>query len=181
MNDSPNPSSSTHDNPQQAALRTVGGLIFYLGVVLIGLALADGIHTLPFDMPSMWHRNRPLCIGFSIALVAAGWRLQRREGRVTDDAWRPSTKGTRFERVIVYTREGCHLCDDAKAVLVEYAEYLPEIEDVDIETDPDLVSKYGEQIPVVEIDGKVRFRGRVDEVLLRRLIAGTPVSMADEP
>jgi predicted thioredoxin/glutaredoxin len=66
------------------------------------------------------------------------------------------------------------LCDDAKSVLAGYLEYLPRIEGVDIDSDPELQNRFGNSIPVVEIDGEVRFRGRVDEVLLRRLIEATP-------
>jgi glutaredoxin len=69
--------------------------------------------------------------------------------------------------VVLYTRQGCHLCDDAKAVL--QAEGLGARE-VDVDSDPDQREKYGECVPVVVIDGKVRFRGRVNRVLLRRLL-----------
>jgi hypothetical protein len=46
--------------------------------------------------------------------------------------------------------------------------------EVDIDRDPELVARFSTCVPVVELDGKVRFRGRVNEVLLRRLIAATP-------
>jgi glutaredoxin len=70
-------------------------------------------------------------------------------------------------RVVLYTREGCHLCDDALA-LIERHGIRPECLDVD--ADPELRRRFNECVPVVEIDGKIRFRGRVDEVLLRRLL-----------
>ena len=41
---------------------------------------------------------------------------------------------------------------------------------VDIDADPALREQFNECVPVVEIDGKIRFRGRVDPVLLRRLL-----------
>lgn len=69
--------------------------------------------------------------------------------------------------VIVYTRPGCHLCDDACEVLERYG-LAPRM--VNIDTDPALIASYGLSIPVVVIDGHERFRGRVDEVLLRRLL-----------
>lgn len=156
----------------RSAFRTIGGVLVYLGVGLLGLALADGVQALPFHMPRTWYLHRPLWVGLSIALLAAGWKLQRDPDRALAIAPLPSVQRPRFQQVVVYSREGCHLCDDAKAILAEYSEYLPDIEEVDIETDPELVSKFGEQIPVVEIDGKVRFRGRIDEILLRRLIEG---------
>jgi hypothetical protein len=43
--------------------------------------------------------------------------------------------------------------------------------EIDIDQDPALVDRFDVCVPVVEIDGKVRFRGRVDELLLRRLLA----------
>lgn len=69
--------------------------------------------------------------------------------------------------ITLYTRKGCHLCDDAAALLS--AEGLsPSI--VDIDDDEALRERFNECVPVVEIDGKVRFRGRVDPVLLRRFV-----------
>ncbi len=70
--------------------------------------------------------------------------------------------------VILYTRPGCHLCEDAEKLLRRYG-LIPKL--VDIDTDPELTNRYNLTIPVVEIDGKERFRGVVNEVLLRRLLA----------
>ena len=67
----------------------------------------------------------------------------------------------------MYTRNDCHLCDEAKATLERHG-LTPE--EVDIDLDPELVNRYTDCVPVVLIDGVVRFRGRVDEVLLRRLL-----------
>lgn len=69
--------------------------------------------------------------------------------------------------VKVYSREGCHLCDDAVALLQQH-NVQPQV--IDIDADPELVSRYTNCVPVVVIDGKERFRGRVNEVLLRRLL-----------
>ena len=69
--------------------------------------------------------------------------------------------------VILYTRHGCHLCDLAHELLVRY-KLIPR--EVDIDSDPELAERFGDIIPVVEIDGKIRFRGRIDETLLRRLV-----------
>ena len=71
--------------------------------------------------------------------------------------------------VVLYTRAGCHLCDDARELL-ELHGLHPRL--VDIDADPDLQKRFDECVPVVEMDGKVRFRGRVDAVLLRRLLRG---------
>lgn len=72
-------------------------------------------------------------------------------------------------QVTVYTRVGCHLCDEAKELLERYG-LEPEL--VDIDADPQLRERYTTCVPVVVIDGKERFRGRVNEVLLRRLLSG---------
>lgn len=69
--------------------------------------------------------------------------------------------------VILYTREGCHLCDDAQELLEKYG-LKPRL--VDIDADPALQQQYDTCVPVVVIDSKERFRGRVNEVLLRRLL-----------
>jgi glutaredoxin len=70
-------------------------------------------------------------------------------------------------QVVLYTRKDCHLCDDAKDLLASFG-VLPEL--VDIDLDSALCEKFNECVPVVEIDGKVRFRGRIDPILLRRLL-----------
>lgn len=73
-------------------------------------------------------------------------------------------------KTIIYTRPGCHLCDVAKATLECHG---LEPEEVDIDQDETLRRKYDTCVPVVVIDGQVRFRGRVNEVLLQRLLRGS--------
>jgi glutaredoxin len=70
--------------------------------------------------------------------------------------------------VVLYTRQGCHLCDDACALLEKHG---LQPQKVDIDADPALRERYTTCVPVVVIDGKERFRGRVNEVLLRRLLS----------
>lgn len=69
--------------------------------------------------------------------------------------------------VVLYTRKDCHLCDDALEVLKRYG-IEPKL--VDIDQHPDKLAEYNECVPVVEIDGRVHFRGKVNEVLLRRIL-----------
>jgi glutaredoxin len=71
-------------------------------------------------------------------------------------------------QALVYTRDGCHLCEDAIALLRRHG-LSPKT--VDIDADPELRERYNVCVPVVVIDGRERFRGRVDERLLRRLLA----------
>lgn len=67
----------------------------------------------------------------------------------------------------VYTRAGCHLCDEAAQVLRAHG--MTPIE-VDIDKYPDLAMRYSERVPVVEINGRLRFRGVIDPMLLRRIL-----------
>jgi predicted thioredoxin/glutaredoxin len=69
--------------------------------------------------------------------------------------------------VILYTRKGCHLCDDALHLLESHG-LQPSLQDID--ADAGLLERFNECVPVVEIDGKIRFRGMVEPVLLRRML-----------
>ena len=69
--------------------------------------------------------------------------------------------------VTLYTRAGCHLCDDALALLQKHG-LQPRQQDID--ADDGLRERYNTCVPVVVIDGKERFRGRVNEMLLKRLL-----------
>ena len=71
-------------------------------------------------------------------------------------------------RVTLYTRPGCHLCEDARAVVARVCEELGEsFVEVDITTDEDLQDRYGEEIPVTLVDGRQHDFWRVDESRLR--------------
>ncbi len=69
--------------------------------------------------------------------------------------------------VVLYTRSGCHLCDEALSILQQCG-ITPQL--IDIDQDKMLCERFNTCVPVVEIDGRVRFRGRVNAVLLRRLM-----------
>ncbi len=68
---------------------------------------------------------------------------------------------------VLYTRKGCHLCEVAHAELLRQG-LIPRV--VDIDEDPAWTERYTDCVPVVWIDGRERFRGRVNAVLLQRLI-----------
>lgn len=76
-------------------------------------------------------------------------------------------ESNRHRQVVLYIREGCHLCDAAQKLLGEFG-ISPTL--VDIDADASLRKRFDTCVPVVEIDGRVRFRGRVEPRLLRRLI-----------
>jgi glutaredoxin len=67
-------------------------------------------------------------------------------------------------RITVYERPGCHLCEEARAVLDRVGEPY---RSVDIESDDELLRRYLERIPVVAVDGEEVFEFFVDERLLR--------------
>jgi len=71
--------------------------------------------------------------------------------------------------VVLYGREGCCLCDDARAVLERVRADLPfTLTERDIDRDERLLRAYLERIPVVTIDGVEAFELSVDESDLRR-------------
>ena len=73
----------------------------------------------------------------------------------------------------LYSRPGCHLCDDMKAVVQRVGQWMPiAMEIVDISTDPELEARYGLEIPVLLVDGKKAAKYRVSEEELRRILTG---------
>ena len=78
-------------------------------------------------------------------------------------------------RVRLYSRPGCHLCDDARAVVAQVCGELgTTYDEVDITTSPELMAEYAEQIPVTFVDGEQHDFWRVDRRRLRAALAGSP-------
>jgi glutaredoxin len=78
-----------------------------------------------------------------------------------------------MSKVTLYGKPGCHLCDDARAIVQAVcAELGVEWTEVDITQDDRLFTEYGEQIPVTFVDGKQHDFWRVDPVRLRKALAG---------
>jgi glutaredoxin len=66
--------------------------------------------------------------------------------------------------VVMYGRDGCCLCDDAREIIERVRSWRPfEFEELDIESDVALLRSYLERIPVVTIDGVEAFELFVDE------------------
>ncbi|HMD33991.1 MAG TPA: glutaredoxin family protein [Vicinamibacterales bacterium] len=75
----------------------------------------------------------------------------------------------------LYSRPGCHLCDEMKIVVrrvVESARAPIALEEIDITADPDLEARYGIDIPVLLVDGKKAAKYRIGEMELRRMVEG---------
>jgi glutaredoxin len=70
-------------------------------------------------------------------------------------------------RLVLYSRPGCHLCDDARAVLLRIGAPFDE---VDIDSDDELFKRYLERIPVIALDGEELYDFFVDEQDLRRRV-----------
>lgn len=71
-------------------------------------------------------------------------------------------------RVLVYSRQGCHLCEVALETVARVCADVGTTYDVvDVDTDPALQEQYGEQVPVTLVDGARHDFWRVDERRLR--------------
>lgn len=71
----------------------------------------------------------------------------------------------------VYTRAQCCCCHKALDVLMKAQErYGFAIEQIDVDGDPDLVAQFDTDVPVIALNGRVRFRGVVNPMLLDRLV-----------
>jgi hypothetical protein len=78
-------------------------------------------------------------------------------------------------RVTLYAKPGCHLCDDARAVIERVCADLGEsCEEISILGDPELLERYGEEIPVTLVDGKQHDFWRVSEERLRTALGSPP-------
>jgi hypothetical protein len=87
--------------------------------------------------------------------------------------WLTGGKATQTEaiRLTFYTRRGCHLCEEAWDLLHKYqGANLVAVEVVEIDSDPALVAQFGDKVPVIAIGGRPRLWGKINEVLLRRLL-----------
>ncbi len=71
--------------------------------------------------------------------------------------------------VTLYTRPGCHLCDEAKAAIAPLLrEFHAALREVNIDLDAELAQKYGWDIPVVFIGNHKAAKHRVDAAQFRR-------------
>ena len=71
-------------------------------------------------------------------------------------------------RVVVYTRQGCHLCEVAREqVRRACAAAGTSWREQDVDADPELVARYSDLVPVVTVDGRHHAHWRIDEAELR--------------
>ena len=74
----------------------------------------------------------------------------------------------------LYSRPGCHLCDEMKAIVHRVADAAKPpvaVEEIDISADADLESRYGTEIPVLLLNGRKVAKYRVTEAELGRMLS----------
>ncbi|MCH2210465.1 MAG: glutaredoxin family protein [Fuerstiella sp.] len=154
--------------------RRIGTMLLLMGAAMCLLMFIDRSGLTIRTLPGFWYRSRPLhllvCAGFFL-----GGLYLLRDRSPTTNADSENLNPNReeypvFERVRLFTRSDCALCEEATDILELYGAWMPEIEFIDITGDSKMEEQHGLCVPVIEIDDRVRFRGRIDTVLLQRLI-----------
>jgi glutaredoxin len=74
-------------------------------------------------------------------------------------------------QLLLYSRKDCCLCDEMKEILHRVAATMPlALKEIDVDSEPGLREKYGDQVPVLFIDGQKAFKYRVTERELKKQI-----------
>jgi hypothetical protein len=144
----------------------LGTAMMFTASAFAVLIFCDRMDMKLFSMPAVWDTSRNmhlfLCCGmfFFAAILLKSPQF--------DDE--PELTTPLFKTCELLTRPGCSLCDEALVVLINFQSALPAITIVDISNDPQLTRQFGESIPVVMLDGRVRFRGAVNPMLMQRIV-----------
>ena len=78
-----------------------------------------------------------------------------------------------MKAVTLLTRNGCHLCDEARGVVVEVAARTGSpVTELDVDDDRELRAEYGDMVPVVLVDGVRHGYFRIDADRLERALRG---------
>lgn len=144
-----------------------GSLCVWIAGVLAVLIFVDKWTELSVPFPSFWFTSRSFHVPACVSLLVLSWLCHRNASSIPEHN---SATVPLFQKVILYGKPDCDLCDRAMDLLAEYAQSLPEVQKVDISGNQKLEALYSECVPVVEIDGRVRFRGIVSTELLKRLV-----------
>jgi glutaredoxin len=78
--------------------------------------------------------------------------------------------------ILLYTRRGCHLCEQAEDML---AGGRADVRLIDVDADAEALSRYDLRVPVLEIDGRVVLEGRFDERALAAALAAATANLRD--
>ena len=162
--------SESTDTEILESRQRVGTVFFWLAGALAILIFIDRTEVMELPFPSVWYRSRPQHVLVCVAVFASGWWLLRKPGS-DEPADNHVSAEPLFDEVILYTRPDCRLCEEALKLLGNYRALFREMRVIDITGRESLESAHGDWIPVVAIDGRVRFRCRVDPWLLQRMVA----------
>jgi glutaredoxin len=79
-------------------------------------------------------------------------------------------------RLTLITRRDCHLCEVAKEAIARVAAAAaePGWQELDVDSDPDLLDEYSDRVPVILLDGREHGYWRVEEERLLRDLTGGP-------
>ncbi|HEX6543324.1 MAG TPA: glutaredoxin family protein [Ktedonobacterales bacterium] len=73
--------------------------------------------------------------------------------------------------ILLYSKPGCHLCDDARAHLEDLAaDHHLMFDEIDIRRDPEIFERYRYRIPVITVNGVERLEGRIEANDIRALL-----------
>jgi len=85
-------------------------------------------------------------------------------------------------RLVLYGRSDCHLCHAMRAVVDRVRRDVAfDLEEVDVDGDPVLVAAYGDEVPVLLVNGRRAFKYRVEPEALRARLAREPADGAPAP
>ena len=163
-----NADESNRDSAESEQFRaklnhTLGTAFFLLAGMMSVAIFVDRWTTLNLRMPRAWYVSRAFHLPLTASLCFLGWKISA--------LGKPKRHHQPvFDTVVVYTRRDCELCDEAIEVLQQHGDFLPTVSEVEIDENPTLIDAHGNWVPVVEIDGRIRFRGKVCPVLLSRMI-----------
>ena len=75
------------------------------------------------------------------------------------------------EPIVIYSRQECHLCEEAKSVVARVASARGiAVQTIDVDSDPKLAAEFGLEVPVVFVAGRKAFKFRVDAARLEKLL-----------
>ena len=144
----------------------LGTAVMITASIFAVMIFADRMDMRLFSMPAVWDTSR----GFHLFLCCGMFFFAAILLRAPQQSREPESTTPLFKTCELLTRPGCELCDDAMNVLITFQNVLPAITTIDITDNPQLTRQFGESIPVVMLDGRVRFRGAVDPMLMQRIV-----------
>lgn len=155
------------DIVEQRIRAWVGSGFLLLAAVFSVAVFVDRCTDLSLGLPSAFYQSRWLHLPLNVAFYMLGWFSLK---GTSEEPMEILQQAPLFHSVVLYTRPGCTLCIQAKQLLNEYSLELPETTLINIAEDQELEAAYGNEIPVVVMDGRERFRGLVSRQLLERLL-----------